>query len=92
VDDRDSLFVYDAGKESSHQSIGFDNVHAGVLGGNSTISVGENRQQGWSAHSKANHGAGVAETINSQHSINYIHDDDYIDAPIQSGRFDPGAG
>lgn len=84
VDDRDSMLIYDAGKESTQQSIRFEEVHAGVLEANSSISIGDNRQQGWSAHAKANSGQGQAHTIHSKQNINYVHDNDVIDSPVDN--------
>lgn len=50
---------------------------------NSTISIGEANQGGWSAHKKRNGGNGMLfGWNNSVNMLNYIADNDPIDAPI----------
>lgn len=47
------------------------------------VSIGENQQNGWSAHSKQNTSVGFLFGLNyTLNSLNYIIDNDYIDAPI----------
>lgn len=50
---------------------------------NTTVSIGENAQPGWSAHSKNNFGVGTVMGINLVITpISNVLDPDVIDAPI----------
>lgn len=64
-------------------SIVFNQINMNGQDTNSTVSVGEVLQSGWSSHSKQNagqvSGTGINNTINFFSSI---IDNDFVDAPI----------
>lgn len=59
---------------------------------NGTVSIGENQQDGWSAHAKQNIGIGMLFGLNNTLNIlNIINDNDIIDAPISDNDIVPSA-
>ena len=57
---------------------------------NGTVSIGENQQDGWSAHAKQNVGAGMFFGINNTpFPVTYIFDSDMIDAPMSDNDLIP---
>ncbi|MDC3413712.1 hypothetical protein [Terrihalobacillus insolitus] len=70
-------------------SILFDSVNVNTQDTNATITVGENVQSGWNAHSKNNFGNGMLFGWNyTIHSRNYVMDSDTTDTIISDNEFD----
>lgn len=64
-------------------NISFGSLNVNAQDTNSTVSIGEASQAGWSAHSKNNFGNGMLfGWNNSANMFNYILDNDIIDSPI----------
>lgn len=64
-------------------NISFGSINVNAQNTNSTVSIGEASQAGWSAHSKNNFGNGMLfGWNNSFNMINNIFDNDVIDSPI----------
>ncbi len=64
-------------------NISFGTINVNAQDTNATVSIGENSQGGWSAHSKNNFGNGMLFGINnSANMINNIFDNDAVDSPI----------
>lgn len=60
--------------------IHLDNIHANALQSNSTISVGENKQDLWQTTMKNNYGNGKYSGINNlKNLVNQIYDNDTLD-------------
>lgn len=61
----------------------FNMINVNGQNGNGLVSIGQNQQNGWAAHSKQNMGVsmlwGVNYTVNNW---SYILDNDVIDSPI----------
>jgi hypothetical protein len=71
-------------------SINFVSINVNTLDTDATISVGENNQAGWDAHSKNTFGNGMFFGINlTPNNLNVITDNDVIDAPISDQDFKP---
>lgn len=59
---------------------------------NSTVSVGQNQQDGWAAHCKQNVGVGMLFGLNNTiNTLNVINDCDLLDAPISDNDIIPSA-
>jgi len=71
-------------------NIGFGAINVNALNRNSSISVGEINQPGWSSHSKNNLGAGLLQGFNMVNQISTILDNDVVDAPINDQDGIPG--
>jgi hypothetical protein len=71
-------------------TINFISINVNTLDTDATISVGENNQGGWDAHSKNTFGSGMffGNTFNS-YNLNVIPDNDIIDAPINDQDIKP---
>jgi len=61
-------------------NIAFDRINVTSLTSNSAVSVGQNKQSTWDAHSKANTGISGADL--SLNNTSLIDDTDIIDSPI----------
>ncbi|MFD0697858.1 spore germination protein [Paenibacillus sp. GCM10027628] len=71
-------------------SIVFNMINVNSINTNATIGIGENAQSSWDSHSKNNYGNGqfIGNTI-STNVVNFINDNDIIDAPINDQDFKP---
>lgn len=71
-------------------SIVFNMININNQNTNATIGIGENAQSSWDSHSKNNYGTGefIGNSI-SANIINFIFDNDFIDAPINDQDFKP---
>ncbi|WP_085524354.1 spore germination protein [Tuberibacillus sp. Marseille-P3662] len=66
--------------------ISFNSINVNTLDTDSSISVGENQQNNWSAHSKNNFGNGMFFGWNvTSNSVNNVYDPDVADIPIHDG-------
>jgi hypothetical protein len=65
-------------------SIVFNKIDVDTMNTNTTVSVGESSQQGWSSKSKNNYGNGtfIGRTLLPNNKT-MVKDDDYIDSPIK---------
>jgi hypothetical protein len=73
-------------------TINFISINVNTLDTDATISIGENNQAGWDAHSKNTFGNGMFFGNNlSYNNLNVIPDNDVIDAPINDQDFKPSA-
>jgi len=64
-------------KETAH--ITFEEINVNSLTNNATVSVGNNKQNRWSAYNKAN--TGINDGRITSNNINTINDADIIDSP-----------
>ncbi|NRF90486.1 spore germination protein [Paenibacillus frigoriresistens] len=71
-------------------SIVFNMINVNSINTNATIGIGENAQSSWDSHSKNNYGTGqwIGNTV-SANIVNFIFDNDFIDAPINDQDFKP---
>ncbi|UJF34344.1 spore germination protein [Paenibacillus hexagrammi] len=71
-------------------SIVFNMININSLNTNATIGIGENAQSSWDAHSKNNIASGEnIGTVMVANTVNFIYDNDFIDAPINDQDFKP---
>jgi len=64
-------------------AINFAAINVNAMNRETTISIGENNQPGWSAHNKNNFGTGLLFGINmTANQLNNILDSDVVDSPI----------
>ncbi|GGE49784.1 hypothetical protein GCM10011391_30690 [Pullulanibacillus camelliae] len=71
-------------------NINFAAINVNALNRDSSISIGENNQPGWSAHSKNNLGAGLLQGFNVVNQVSNILDNDVVDSPINDQDGIPG--
>ncbi|GGH88160.1 hypothetical protein JOD43_000631 [Pullulanibacillus pueri] len=71
-------------------NINFAAINVNAINRDSSVSIGENNQPGWSSHSKNNYGDGLLFGINLINQMNNIMDNDVIDAPINDQDGIPG--
>ncbi len=87
IDDQD-IYINNAHRCLSNNQIGFDEIKVNSLSTNSTVAVGENGQNNWSAHAKNNMGQGRMSGINfNKNNRNALVDNDSIDTPIDDKDF-----
>jgi|LSQX01.3.fsa_nt_gb hypothetical protein len=93
IDDRDIVIsntTCSDKKSGGLTAINFDSIDAITVTSNSSISIGENRQDGWDSHSKMNFGNGsfVGSTL-AEGNVSLLVDNDLIDSPINDQDFKP---
>ncbi|MFC5451069.1 hypothetical protein [Paenibacillus aestuarii] len=86
IDDSDQFTIHTGNQDKpTNTVINFSEINVNALTNNSTISVGDIEQTGWSSHSKTNVGEGENQGINVSKGISaVIQDNDSIDAPIRN--------
>lgn len=83
IDDRDVFITNHQHNAETVTSVDLHDMQINALDTNSTVSMGEIEQTGWSSHAKANSGGGRHKGVNISRDFTIIHDEDYIDVPIQ---------
>ena len=93
IDDRDLIVDNDtcfSPEVKKAANITFDEINVTSLANNAAVSVGNNRQSGWDAHSKTNTGIGpYYDDSVTCNNISVIDDADIIDSPINDQDIKP---
>ena len=93
IDDRDIIISNTTCADKNNggtTAINFDSIDAITVTSNSSISIGENCQNGWDSHSKINFGNGsfIGSTL-AEGNVNLLVDNDLVDSPINDQDFKP---
>ncbi|MDC3413713.1 hypothetical protein NC797_13780 [Aquibacillus sp. 3ASR75-11] len=68
----------------------FGSINVNAQDTNATVSIGQNTQSGWNAHSKNNFGYGMLFGWNvATNSLNYVFDPDVTDTAINDNENNP---
>lgn len=87
IDDRDHFIIANEKNRATSSQISLEDIQVNALEANSSISIGEVSQEGWSSHFKTNSGQGSHKGVNiSEGGQSTIVDNDVVDAPIKSNR------
>ena len=87
IEDRKQIIMHLPQETAANSNVNFESINANALVRNSTISVGETSQTGWTAHHKTNYGNGKSYGLNVLKRLaNCIDDKDYVDSPIEHNQ------